>query len=77
VVRQNRLRSRERVIVLEIEKGLQHNIWRRRITSTQLNSQLTHSAAYSSRAAAHGSSSSFSLLLVTLLSHTLTFCSQI
>jgi hypothetical protein len=29
VVRQNRLHPRERVIVLEIEKGLQNNTWRR------------------------------------------------
>jgi len=29
VIRQNRLHPRERVIVLEIEKGLQNNTWRR------------------------------------------------
>jgi hypothetical protein len=29
VVRQNRLHPRERIIVLEIEKGLQNNTWRR------------------------------------------------
>jgi len=47
-------------ILLEIEKGNNRNTWRRRITSLKLNSQLSHTAA-------HGSSSSFSLILSTAL----------
>jgi len=41
VVRQNRLHPRESPYYLEIEKGLQHNTWRRRITSLKLYSQLS------------------------------------
>jgi hypothetical protein len=44
-------------ILLEIEKGLQHNTWRRRITSLKLNFQLSHTAAPDSRVAALGSPS--------------------
>jgi len=43
-------------ILLEIEKGNNRNTWRRRITSLKLNYQLSHTAA-------HGSNSSFSLIL--------------
>jgi len=59
-------------IIRNIEKGLQHT-WRRRITSLKLYSQLSHTAAHTSRAAALGSyslflSSRISLFFSSLLS---------
>jgi hypothetical protein len=53
----------EVTIIRDIEKGLQHT-WRRTITLLKLYSQLSHTDAHGSRAAAHGSPS-FSLLLFT------------
>ena len=59
----------------QIEKGLQRT-WRRRITSLKLNSQLSDTTAYGSRAAVLGSyslflSSRISLLFSSLLTHSL------
>jgi len=74
VVRQNRLHPRKRVIVLEIEKGLQQNTWRRRITSTLLYSQLSHTAVEDAAMAAWqqlfflSSSRHFTLCTLTILS---------
>ena len=80
VVRQNRLHPRERVIVLEIEKGLQyiHVEEEDYIHSTQLiNLFLLHLQLLQWQQGCCHCSLSFSLDLSTALTFSLTFCSLI
>jgi hypothetical protein len=80
VVRQNRLHPRERVIVLEIEKGLQyiHVEEEDYIHSTQLiNLFLLHLQLLQWQQGCCHCSLSFSLDLSTALTFSLTFCSHI
>ena len=83
VVRQIRLHPRERFILLEIEKGYNKYMEEEDHIHSTLLPAHTHSCCSccnGSRAAAHGSSSSFSLLLFSSRSHTLSalsLCSQI
>jgi len=80
VVRQIRLHPRERFILLEIEKGYNKYMEEEDHIHSTLLPAHTHSCCSccnGSRAAAHGSSSSFSLLLVTSLSALSTILSNI